>query len=155
MSLRLSHPLPPIAQSFALASKAAGVPYIGQVEASMLPSMVDDAMDSRVGDNGGRQEQEAGTCATELHRLPLPRQLEEIFDDAFPIAEHTFELWDRCSMVVGMHPDEATEPIVDLCLRSGKAFAIVPCCVFPETNRHRQMADGSAVRTWEQFISFL
>ena len=36
----------------------------------------------------------------------------------------------ECSLLVGMHPDEATEWIVDTALRHGKPFAIVPCCVF-------------------------
>jgi hypothetical protein len=61
-----------------------------------------------------------------------------LFEDTFPKASHTKELWESCSMVVGMHPDEATEPIVDACLKSGKAFAVVPCCVFPEMNAHRR-----------------
>eukprot|EP00961_Rhodomonas_salina_P052194 700656-Rhodomonas_salina.1 len=34
------------------------------------------------------------------------------------------------SVLVGMHPDQATEPLVDFCLGSGKPFAVVPCCVF-------------------------
>ena len=33
--------------------------------------------------------------------------------------------------VVGLHPDEATEAIVDCALAHGKPFAVVPCCVFP------------------------
>ena len=36
-----------------------------------------------------------------------------------------------CSVVVGMHPDQATEAIVDFALCENKPFAIVPCCVFP------------------------
>jgi hypothetical protein len=30
-----------------------------------------------------------------------------------------------------MHPDEATEPIVDAAVLLRKPFAVVPCCVFP------------------------
>ena len=36
-----------------------------------------------------------------------------------------------CDVLVGMHPDQATEPIVDAALRLNKPFAVVPCCVFP------------------------
>ena len=36
-----------------------------------------------------------------------------------------------CDVLVGMHPDQATEPIVDAALAMGKPFAVVPCCVFP------------------------
>ena len=38
-----------------------------------------------------------------------------------------------CSLflsVVGLHPDEATEAIVDWALANGRSFAVVPCCVF-------------------------
>ena len=30
-----------------------------------------------------------------------------------------------------MHPDQATEHIVDVALANNLSFAIVPCCVFP------------------------
>ena len=30
-----------------------------------------------------------------------------------------------------MHPDEATEPIIDAALSSEKPFVVIPCCVFP------------------------
>ena len=33
--------------------------------------------------------------------------------------------------VIGLHPDEATEAIVDCALAHNKPFAVVPCCVFP------------------------
>ena len=33
-----------------------------------------------------------------------------------------------------MHPDQATEAIVDFALRENKPFE-VPCCVFPECSR--------------------
>ena len=38
----------------------------------------------------------------------------------------------RCDVLVGMHPDQATEPVVDAAIALGKPFAVVPCCVFPE-----------------------
>ena len=34
-------------------------------------------------------------------------------------------------LIVGLHPDEATEHIVRAALACGKDFAVVPCCVFP------------------------
>ena len=65
-----------------------------------------------------------------------------------------------CSIVVGMHPDQATEPIVDLALRLGKPFAIVPCCVMPKLfpHRRRQQQQGSAgdpVRSYSAFCDYL
>ena len=49
-------------------------------------------------------------------------------------AEFRAETWDafaECSVVVGMHPDQATEGIMEFAKAHGKPFAIVPCCVFP------------------------
>ena len=45
------------------------------------------------------------------------------------------DLVARCSVVVGMHPDQATEALVDFALRHGKPFAIVPCCVHSKEAR--------------------
>jgi hypothetical protein len=44
------------------------------------------------------------------------------------IQEH-HKLFSDCSLLVGMHPDEATEIIIDTALKFNKPFAVVPCCV--------------------------
>jgi hypothetical protein len=49
-------------------------------------------------------------------------------------AEFEPATWDRyanVSVIVGMHPDQATEAIADFALRRDVPFAVVPCCVFP------------------------
>ncbi|KAJ3111596.1 hypothetical protein HK100_002633 [Physocladia obscura] len=51
--------------------------------------------------------------------------------------------------VVGLHPDAATEPIVDVCLRRRIPFAVVPCCTFPDT-----YADHK-VNSTEKLIDYL
>jgi len=35
-------------------------------------------------------------------------------------------------LIVGMHPDEATAPIIKSAVKSKKPFAVVPCCVVGE-----------------------
>jgi hypothetical protein len=40
-------------------------------------------------------------------------------------------VWCAAPQVVGMHPDQATEAILQFALECRKPFAIVPCCVFP------------------------
>ena len=70
-----------------------------------------------------------------------------------------------CDVLVGMHPDQATEPIVDFCLRSGKPFAVVPCCVFPELFPGRVVVrddddagdeeEGREVREYGEFVRYL
>lgn len=63
--------------------------------------------------------------------------------------------FEKVSLFVGLHPDQATEPIVDLALSLGKPFAVVPCCVFPTENPHRKLSDGTPVVTYAQFITYL
>jgi hypothetical protein len=63
--------------------------------------------------------------------------------------------WEDSSVVIGMHPDEATEHIVDEALKVGKPFAVVPCCVFPSLFRERRLFNGKTVRSLEQFIQYL
>lgn len=45
-----------------------------------------------------------------------------------------------CSLVLGLHPDQATDSIVDFALQFGKPFAVVPCCVFPRWVRSSSAA---------------
>lgn len=65
------------------------------------------------------------------------------------------ELFAECSLLVGMHPDEATEAIVDAALTLGKPFAIVPCCVMSRVFPDRQCQDGTPVDTYETFVRYL
>ena len=69
------------------------------------------------------------------------------------------KLVSTCSIVVGMHPDEATEPIIDFALANNKPFAVVPCCVHSNKFPNRKMVDASGtsqpVRSYPQFIQYL
>ena len=38
--------------------------------------------------------------------------------------------YESASCIVGLHPDQATEPIVDFAVSRRIPFAVVPCCVF-------------------------
>ncbi len=64
-------------------------------------------------------------------------------------------LVNESSFLIGFHPDQATEDIVDLSLKYNKPFAIVPCCVFPSLFPNRKGIDGKPVRTFEQFLDYL
>jgi hypothetical protein len=63
--------------------------------------------------------------------------------------------WTKSAVVIGMHPDEATETIVDEAIQAGKPFAVVPCCVFPKLFPDRTFSDGRDVRSLEDFIKYL
>lgn len=94
------------------------------------------------------------TSSTSTERFSLtPSHIASHLDEGF-LAAHA-ELLQTCSVLIGMHPDQATEPIVDVALRLGKPFAVVPCCVFGHENRHRRLKDGGKVVTTEEFVRFL
>ena len=40
----------------------------------------------------------------------------------------------NASCLIGLHPDECAEDIIDVALRFHKSVAIVPCCVFSYEN---------------------
>jgi len=80
----------------------------------------------------------------------LPLQARALFDGSF--AQGNAALLARCSVLVGMHPDEATESIVDLAVASRKPFALLPCCVFPTRFKQRRLPDGREVNTYEVIV---
>ena len=71
--------------------------------------------------------------------------------------------WIRnCSILVGMHPDQATEAIIDLAsVGIHKPFAVVPCCVMPKLFPNRkypttkQGSESSTVRSYNRFCDYL
>ena len=56
---------------------------------------------------------------------------------------------------MGLHPDEATDSIVDMSLKYRKPFAVVPCCVFPTKFSFRKLENGEEVRLREQLCQYL
>ena len=61
----------------------------------------------------------------------------------------------RVRLIVGFHPDQATEASIDLAMLLNVPFAMVPCCVFPSEFPHRTNIDGTRVRTYTEFIDYL
>jgi hypothetical protein len=63
----------------------------------------------------------------------------------------------EASCLVGLHPDECTEAILDKALLYGKPVAIVPCCVFPHMFPDRYLTDRPdfPVTTYEDFLQYL
>lgn len=61
----------------------------------------------------------------------------------------------RLRLIVGFHPDQATEALIDLALALAIPFAVVPCCVFPSEFPNRTNADGCRVRTYNEFLKYL
>jgi hypothetical protein len=70
-------------------------------------------------------------------------------------AQEVWSTLQSCSMLVGMHPDQAAEPLVDFAIRSGKPFACVPCCVYSKQAPWRKLRDGQPVSSYEDFVEYL
>ncbi|KAF9289014.1 hypothetical protein BGZ68_010169 [Mortierella alpina] len=66
-----------------------------------------------------------------------PERIEAMMDDDF-LLKHE-RLVSEASILIGLHPDQATEPIVRAALKAGKPFAVIPCCVFSRDNLHRRL----------------
>lgn len=57
----------------------------------------------------------------------LVREQEGVHVENFSEARRLVE---GCSVVVGMHPDQAAQAMIDFAVLNNKPFACVPCCVF-------------------------
>ena len=65
------------------------------------------------------------------------------------------ELIKGCSLIIGMHPDEATVDIVDVALAKKINFAVVPCCVFHNKFPERKLKNGKDVVEYQDLIQFI
>jgi len=87
---------------------------------------------------------------------PNPRpisQISSVFDLSTQIQHH--KLFENAVAFFGMHPDEATEAIVDYALFHNKSFAVVPCCVFSCNFPERHTQKGVPVILIHDFINYL
>lgn len=84
----------------------------------------------------------------------LPVHYEALFDEEF-FSKHNLDP-TTVRLITGMHPDEATEPIVNTALHHSLPFAVVPCCVFSALFPDRRLAStGVAPTTYPQFCAYL
>mmetsp|Transcript_6810 Transcript_6810/g.9916 ORF Transcript_6810/g.9916 Transcript_6810/m.9916 type:complete len:356 (+) Transcript_6810:37-1104(+) len=65
-----------------------------------------------------------------------------------------FDIFNRAKLIVGFHPDQATESCIDLANLLGIPFAICPCCVFPKEFPNRSYL-GNKVIHYDEFLEYL
>eukprot|EP00698_Gefionella_okellyi_P001130 TRINITY_DN11029_c0_g1_i2.p1 TRINITY_DN11029_c0_g1~~TRINITY_DN11029_c0_g1_i2.p1 ORF type:complete len:426 (-),score=95.54 TRINITY_DN11029_c0_g1_i2:395-1672(-) len=87
--------------------------------------------------------------------LALCPHMRTMFNNDFIADPANAQLLSECSLVVGMHPDQATGHIVNFALARNKPFAVIPCCVFPGEFPTRQLLHGGEVNTYETLVQFL
>ena len=83
------------------------------------------------------------------------RHIAACLDDDFAADPDRARYLQEASLLIGMHPDEATEQIVLHALAHGKKFAVVPCCVFACLWPDRKLKDGTLVRHVDEFCLYL
>jgi hypothetical protein len=82
-------------------------------------------------------------------------QIQAIFaNDLWQQPSLVSSLLCNSSLVVGLHPDQATNGILDFAIEANKPFAIVPCCVFP-TMFQRHLSNGEKVLTTQQLVEWI
>lgn len=60
-----------------------------------------------------------------------------------------------CSVLVGLHPDQGLDPIVEIGLALQIPWVVVPCCVFPRLFNQRRLTCGRAVRSYDDLCEYL
>ena len=85
--------------------------------------------------------------------INLYESLNEEFNGEF-FQKHP-KFLNSVSLVIGLHPDQATEPLVDTALAFEIPFAVIPCCVFSHENPQRKLKNGDNPNTYELFCDFL
>lgn len=116
---------------------------VGATESVTDISKAEDDADEEEDDKDRENEDQepAGLAdfvpTVKIHPLQAtePARIEAMLDDEFLEKRH--QLVHDSSILIGLHPDQATEPIVRAALKAGKPFAIIPCCVFSRENPHR------------------
>ena len=61
----------------------------------------------------------------------------------------------RCTHVVAMHPDQATDAAVDFAVERRLPFAVVPCCVYSKDFPRRRLLSGARVSTHRDLVRHL
>lgn len=102
-----------------------------------------------------KEHKVAGEPQSSITESLVP-QVTELFNmDTFLENAGNVDLIEKASLLLGMHPDEATDSIFDVAIKFDKPFAVVPCCVFGQKFPGRRLADGSKVLSYENLVEYL
>ena len=74
--------------------------------------------------------------------------------DQLEICDSNHDVLKKARAIVALHPDEATDVIVDMAVAEQIPFLIVPCCVFFRLFPSRRL-DGRVVSTYEELLCYL
>lgn len=77
--------------------------------------------------------------------------------ESIPVCDEEHDLLVKCSAIVALHPDEATDAIVDMAVKRRIPFVVVPCCVFSRffTYRRKPGTNNLPVTTYDDLLDYL
>lgn len=94
--------------------------------------------------------EKALTCETLGYKEPSSTNVNQVIGAAAAL-----KIILETRLVVGFHPDQATEACIDLALLLNVPFCVVPCCVFPSEFPERKTNGGTRVKTHPQLVEYL
>lgn len=109
-----------------------------------------------VGETSKVQVYERGTSKDRMAILDEATAEVDGLCPAVPISDHAHALHvlKDASVIIGLHPDGAAEPMIDWALQAGKPFACVPCCTCSKDFPQRRL-NGKAVRSYPDLCDYL
>ena len=140
----------------------AGVAYASeeQAEAAAAAAAAKTAATAASTGGGGGAGRAGAASAGGASALLVPEQEREEESEGHVLgaAHEALAALLGCSVVVGMHPDQAVGPLLAFAIAARKPFACVPCCVYSRDFGRRRLpgADpGVQVRSYEQLVEHL
>ena len=107
----------------------------------------------------GKGLQVSPLCRFLYHKRYAARAIDSIqtwfYEDFATLKIEEIELVRSASILVGLHPDSATDAIMKVAIRYCKPFAIVPCCVFPTQFPKRRLPNGGRVQTYDDLCEYI
>jgi hypothetical protein len=110
------------------------------------------------GDDGAEGGGGGGGGAPAPPPPAVPRRADYIsayFGPSFVSDPAHASLLAEVGVLLGFHPDQATEPLLRHALSTGKPVVIVPCCVCGRDFPGRRRLSGEEVNSFEDFVGYL
>jgi len=77
-----------------------------------------------------------------------------LFDESFWANPENLAILKSCGALVGLHPDQATDGILEFAASHEKSVAVLPCCVFPK-QFPRKLKSGHPVRSYFEYCRWI
>jgi hypothetical protein len=58
---------------------------------------------------------------------------------SIPTFQYALDVVSKCNLIVGMHPDQAVDAIIDAALYKNISFFVVPCCTYSREFPNRRI----------------